>query len=127
MAQDAGKKIVYIVDDNAGNRKLSRDLLELNGFDVVVSESGEELLEKLKGSRPDLILMDITLPDINGFDLFKKLRESTDYKEIKVIAWTAMAMKEEQDKIRAAGFDHYISKPIDTKNFVKEIKTLLAA
>ncbi|MBI2870224.1 MAG: response regulator [Candidatus Omnitrophica bacterium] len=126
MADDMKKKI-FVVDDDVMNRKLSVDLLELHGMCAVTAQSGQELLQMLKTETPDLILMDINLPDMDGFELFKAVRAKEKSRSVKVIAWTALAMREEQEKIRAAGFDRCIIKPIETKKFVQEVRDLLAA
>jgi len=125
MTDNTQKKIILVVEDNPLNMKLSGDLLELNGFEVLKASNGQSALEALKRNTPDLILMDIGLQDMNGFEVYRKIREDERLNSVMVVALTALAMKEDEDKIKAAGFNFYITKPIDTKNFIKTIKEIL--
>ncbi|NQU73096.1 MAG: response regulator [Candidatus Omnitrophica bacterium] len=118
------KKTILVVEDNPLNMKLIVDLLELNDFIVLKADDGESALEILKRSLPDLILLDIQLPGMDGFELFRRIREDQGLDSVKVAALTALAMKEDEKKIMDAGFVAYIPKPIDTKAFIKEIKEI---
>lgn len=126
MTDNSQKKIILVVEDNPLNMKLSGDLLELNGFEVLKASNGHSALEVLKRNTPDLILMDIGLQDMDGFEVYRKIREDERLNSVMVVALTALAMKEDEDKIKAAGFNFYITKPIDTKNFIKTIKEILS-
>lgn len=127
MTTPHGKvKTILIVEDNPTNMKLVGDLLELNGFDVVRAVDGKSTLEILKRVKPDLILLDINLPRMSGIDLFGKIRENQSFDSVIVLALTALAMKEDKDAIMNAGFDGYIAKPIDTREFIKLIKAKLS-
>ncbi len=126
MTDNSQKKIILVVEDNPLNMKLSGDLLELNDFEVLKASNGHSALEALKRNTPDLILMDIGLQDMDGFEVYRKIREDERLNSVMVVALTALAMKEDEDKIKAAGFNFYITKPIDTKNFIKTIKEILS-
>jgi CheY-like chemotaxis protein len=121
------KKTILVVEDQALNKKLITDLLGLKGFGVLSAVDGREALHILENHIPDLIILDIQLPDINGFDILKKIREDKRFDSVKVLALTALAMREEKEKIERAGFDACILKPIDTKAFSREIEKFLQA
>ena len=125
MNNEKNKKMILVVEDNLLNMKLAVDLLELNGFEVLKAVDGETALQLLKEKVPRLILLDIQLPDLNGFEVLKRIREDSRLTSVKVIALTALAMKEEEKKIREAGFDFFISKPINTKIFIVKVKEIL--
>jgi two-component system cell cycle response regulator DivK len=118
-------KTVLIVEDNERNMKLAVDLLELAGFRTLKAFDGETALEILKTQRPDLILLDIGLPGISGDDVYAQIRANPSLSSIKIAAVTASVMRHEKEKMIQAGFDAFISKPIDITNFVHEIKVLL--
>jgi len=117
------KKTVLIVEDNPLNMKLESDLLEINGFFVLKATCGKDALDILGNSIPDIILVDIRLPDINGCDLFKKIKQDSRFSAVKIVAVTASVTKEEADQIKKTGFDGFIAKPIDIKDFVQQIKS----
>lgn len=125
MAEDKIKKTILIIDGNFMSRKLSVDLLELNGFNALSCCDGDSALDTLRVNIPGLILLDINLPGMNGFEVYKKIRENDQLGQIKVIALSASVMKEDEEKIKAAGFDFFIPKPIDLKDFIKKIKEFL--
>lgn len=116
------KKTILVVEDNPLNMKLTVDLLELNRFTVLKAADGENALQILQEHIPGLILLDIQLPDMDGFEIFRKIKEDGRLASVKVIALTASVMANAQEKIMAAGFDAYIAKPIDTKLFIEEVK-----
>jgi len=119
------KKTVLIVEDNELNMKLFHDLLEAHGYATVQTRSGSNVVELAQEHRPDLILMDIQLPEISGLDITKTLKKDDDLKSIPVIAVTAFAMKGDEEKIRAGGCEDYISKPISVVDFIALIKKYL--
>lgn len=125
MAEDKTKKTILVVEDDPFSMKLEVDLLRFSGFDTISSVDGKSTLEALEGSKPDLILLDIGLPDMDGYEIHKKIKEDSRLAGIKVIALSASVMKEDQERIRAAGFDAFIPKPIDTKGLVKKIREIL--
>lgn len=119
------KKKVLIVEDNELNMKLFHDLLEAHDIDTVQTRNGKDVLDLARDNSPDLILMDIQLPEISGLDVTKMLKEEEDLKEIPVIAVTAFAMKGDEEKIRAGGCEDYISKPISVVQFIEIIQKYL--
>jgi two-component system cell cycle response regulator DivK len=115
---------ILIIEDNVRNMKLAVDLLELADFRVLKATSAEFALETLRSCVPQLILLDIGLPGMSGFEVYAKMRENPALKTTKIVAFTASAMREEEEKILGMGFDGFISKPIDIDDFVGKIKTL---
>ena len=112
---------ILIVDDNATNLKLAGDLLDLEGWDVRRAIDAESAFELVKTTTPDLILMDVSLPGMDGLTLTKMLKEKKETKDIIIVALTAFAMKGDKEKIIAAGCDGYITKPIDTRKFKDQV------
>ncbi|MCB9989775.1 MAG: response regulator [Rhodospirillales bacterium] len=118
-------KTVLIVEDNELNMKLFHDLLEAHGIDTVETRNGNEVLDLAREKKPDLILMDIQLPEVSGLDVTKWLKEDEELKTIPVIAVTAFAMKGDEQKIREGGCEDYISKPISVTSFIEVIEKYL--
>jgi two-component system, cell cycle response regulator DivK len=118
-------KKVMIVEDNELNMKLFRDLIEATGYETVRTRSGLEALDLARAHRPDLILMDIQLPEVSGLEVTKWLKEDDDLHVIPVIAVTAFAMKGDEERIRQGGCEAYISKPISVPRFIETIKSYL--
>lgn len=116
---------ILIVDDNAVNLKLASELLELEGYAVERAVDAEHAQEILRGSVPDLILMDIALPGMDGLTLTRKLKADGRLKHIPIIALTAFAMKGDDDKAFAAGCEGYITKPIDTRELPRQVAEIL--
>ncbi|HHT9104416.1 MAG TPA: response regulator [Candidatus Wujingus californicus] len=108
-------KNVMVVEDNEKNRKLMRVVLKAKGYIVIEAATGEEALNILKNQKPDIILMDIQLPGIDGITLIKQIKGTTALKDTPIIAVTAYAMKGDEEKIMEAGCDAYVSKPINTQ------------
>lgn len=119
------QKTVMIVEDNELNMKLFHDLLEANGYMTMETRDGRKVMEMVRQQRPDLILMDIQLPEISGLDVTKLLKADQDLKTIPVIAVTAFAMKGDEQKIREGGCEDYISKPISVTRFLEVIDQYL--
>ncbi len=117
--------LVLIVEDNEKNMKLARDILQAKGFKTVEAVTGEEGVKLAKEKKPDLVLMDIQLPGINGIEAFKQLRADAKTAGIPVIALTASVTPTDRSQISAAGFDAFVSKPISVKEFVATVKRLL--
>jgi len=120
-----GKTHIMVVEDHTVNLKLVRDLLEMDGFEVVSCIDAESALECLQTIRPDMILMDIGLPGMSGLELTRILKAEAQTKDIKIIAVTAFAMKTDKDKVMEAGCDGYITKPINTRTFTGQILDML--
>lgn len=116
---------VIAVDDNPANLRLVSDLLEYDGFEVIRCADAEACLKAVKDSLPDIILMDVALPDIDGLTLTRTLKADRKTSHIKIIAITAFAMKLDREKALAAGCDGYITKPIDTRKFTSLIREYL--
>ena len=108
-------KNVMVVEDNEKNRKLMRVVLKAKGYNIIEAATGEEALNLLKNQKPDIILMDIQLPGIDGLTLIKQIKASVVTKDIPIIAVTAYAMKGDEQKILDTGCDAYVSKPINTQ------------
>jgi two-component system cell cycle response regulator DivK len=116
---------IFIVEDNELNMKLFNDLLEAHGYETVTTRDGTKALGIAKESKPDLILMDIQLPEVSGLDITRLIKAEDDLKDIPIIAVTAFAMKGDEDKIRECGCNGYISKPISIVSFIETIKSHL--
>lgn len=121
QAQGQTRKKILIVEDNELNMKLFNDLLEAHGYAVLQTRDGLSALELAREHRPDLILMDIQLPEVSGIEVTKWLKEDDSLKHIPVIAVTAFAMKGDEEKIREGGCEAYISKPISVMSFLATI------
>jgi two-component system, cell cycle response regulator DivK len=120
-------ELILIVEDNEKNRKLERDLLQYHGYRVLEAITGEEGLRLARETPPALILMDIQLPGISGFEALIRLRAEPATRGIPVMAVTASAMTHDRQKILDAGFDGYQSKPISVKEFVAAVRRMLDA
>lgn len=125
MAESGDAKTVLIVEDNELNMKLFRDLLEAHGYETLQTRNGYEAIDIARAHHPDLILMDIQLPEVSGLDVTKWIKEDDDLRAIPVIAVTAFAMKGDEERIRQGGCEAYISKPISVANFLETVKSYL--
>ncbi len=119
-------KKILIADDNALTREIMHRRLEREGFDVVVASTGKEALSMARSERPSLILMDMSMPMMNGWDATRHLREDESLKHIPVIALTANAMMGDRERSLEAGCDEYESKPVDFPSLLKKISILTA-
>lgn len=117
---------ILIVEDNDKNRKLVRDVLQFKGYETLEAVTGEEAIEIARHAIPDLILMDIHLPGIDGITTVERLRADPATSGIPVIAVTASAMAEDRARIDAGGFDGYQSKPIEVREFIELVEATLA-
>ena len=118
-------KKVLIVEDNELNMKLFHDLLDAQGYQTLQTREGLQALALAREHRPDLILMDIQLPEISGLEVTKWLKEDADLASIPVVAVTAFAMKGDEERIREGGCEAYISKPISVSHFLDTIRRLM--
>lgn len=118
-------KTVLIVEDNELNMKLFHDLLEAHGFGTLQTRTGIEALKLAREHRPDLILMDIQLPEVSGLEVTKWIKEDEEIASIPVVAVTAFAMKGDEERIRQGGCEAYISKPISVSKFLETVKSFL--
>ena len=121
----AGEKIL-LVEDNVVNRRLAEFLLRSSGYRVIQATTAQEAFESIKIDRPDLIVMDIQLPGMDGLEATRKLKEQPETRDIPVVAVTSYAMKGDQDMALAAGCAGYITKPIDKTVFLGEVERLLS-
>jgi two-component system cell cycle response regulator DivK len=119
------QKTILIVEDNELNMKLFNDLLEAHGYKTVQTRSGTEALELARSHKPDLILMDIQLPEVSGLQVTQWIKEDPGLRHIPVIAVTAYAMKGDEEKIRAGGCEAYLSKPISIVKFLETVRAYL--
>jgi two-component system cell cycle response regulator DivK len=119
-------KTVLIVEDNELNMKLFNDLLEAHGYYTLQTKDGVEALRMARTHRPDLILMDIQLPEVSGLEVTKWLKEDDDLRTIPIIAVTAFAMKGDEQKIRDGGCEAYIAKPISVASFMNTVERFLS-
>ena len=115
-------KKVLIVEDNELNMKLFHDLLEAQGYETLQTREGLSALSIARENKPDLILMDIQLPEISGLEVTKWLKEDDDLAHIPVVAVTAFAMKGDEERIREGGCEAYISKPISVMHFLDVVR-----
>jgi len=118
-------KTVLVVEDNELNMKLFHDLLEAHGYNILQAKEGMDALRLAREHKPDLILMDIQLPEVSGLEVTKWIKEDDDLKSIPVIAVTAFAMKGDEEKIREGGCEAYIAKPISVTNFLETVQRFL--
>lgn len=118
-------KRVLIVEDNDLNMKLFHDLLEAHGYDTLQTKDGMEALRLARQHHPDLILMDIQLPEVSGLEVTKWIKEDDNLRAIPIIAVTAFAMKGDEEKIREGGCEAYIAKPISVANFLQTVERFL--
>jgi two-component system cell cycle response regulator DivK len=115
-------KTVLVVEDNELNMKLFHDLLEANGYNIVQTRNGLEAIDLAREHHPDLILMDIQLPEVSGLEVTKWIKEDDELRTIPVIAVTAFAMKGDEERIRQGGCEAYLSKPISVAKFLETVK-----
>jgi two-component system cell cycle response regulator DivK len=117
--------LILIVEDNDKNLKLVRDVLQVKGYQTIEAGTGEDGIALARERHPDLILMDIQLPGINGIEALKLLRADASTARIPVIAVTASVMQQDRNLITEAGFDGYIGTPINLKEFIETVRTML--
>lgn len=124
MLQVMPKKVL-IVEDNELNMKLFNDLLEAHGYETLQTQDGFKALEMAREHMPDLILMDIQLPEVSGLEVTKWLKDDEDLASIPVVAVTAFAMKGDEERIREGGCEAYLSKPITVMTFIETVRRFL--
>jgi two-component system, cell cycle response regulator DivK len=113
---------VLVVEDNDKNLKLTRDVLEFAGFVVEVATSGEDAVTQASKAVPDLILMDLQLPGIDGHEALARLRANPDTRHVRVVALTASAMPMDRERALSAGFDGFLEKPISVREFPDQVR-----
>jgi len=118
--------VILLVEDNERNLKLLRDVLDYAGYDVRVARTAEDGITLAASEPPDLVLMDLQLPGIDGMEALRRLRESPRTADIPVVAVTAQAMKHDRERALAAGFNGYIEKPISVRAFPDQVRSFLS-
>jgi CheY-like chemotaxis protein len=118
-------KRVLVVDDNPVSRELIREILDSPDLQVLEAADGREALQRILGERPDLVLTDIQMPVWNGFEVLRRIREDPRLSHTPVLAFTAFAMDEDRQRALAAGFDGYVTKPVNAADLKKQIDSLL--
>jgi CheY-like chemotaxis protein len=119
-------KLVLVVEDNPVNLELLREILQNGDYQVVEAGNGQEALVRMEEAPPDLILLDVNMPVVDGFETIRRIRRDPRFCRLPVVAVTAYAMKDDREKILAAGFDSYVSKPIDPGLLLGEAKRFTA-
>ena len=120
--QDQMAKTILIVEDDALSMKLETDLLQAHGYNILQSVDGKDAIEWAREHHPDLIIMDIQLPEVSGMELTKMLKADDELKDLPILAVTAFAMKGDEEKILEAGCDGYIAKPISVLHFLETVE-----
>jgi two-component system cell cycle response regulator DivK len=115
-------KRILVVEDQEDNRQILRDLLTNAGFDMIEAENGEEAIASAQASRPDLILMDIQLPILDGYEATRRIKADPDLKSIPIIVVTSYALSGDEDKARRSGCDDYVAKPFSPRQLLAKIK-----
>ena len=118
-------KTVLIVEDNELNMKLFRDLLEAHGYQTSGTSNGHEALSLVRSMRPDLVLMDIQLPQVSGLEVTRWIKDDPELRAIPVVAVTAFAMKGDEERIREGGCEAYLSKPISVGKFIETVRRFI--
>ena len=121
----AGSKTVLHIEDNFDNRLLVRRLLQSDGFEVMEAENAHQAMEALKAIIPDIILMDINMPDVDGYTLTLQIKSTPALQNIPIVAITANVMRGDREKVFKAGCDGYIEKPIDVDRFIDQVAAFL--
>ncbi len=116
---------ILIVEDNQDSRELVVKVLKNKGYQTIEAADGEEALEKVAAEKPDLILLDISIPKIDGYEVAKRLKSQEEFRDIPIVALTAHAMKGDREKVIVAGFEGYISKPINVRELPDQVKSYL--
>ena len=118
-------KRVLLVEDNPHNRKIFSGMLTHSGFEVVEAEDGHQAIAEMARQLPDIVLMDLSIPGVDGWEVTRRFKADARTKNIPIIALTAHAMRGDEERARAAGCDHYLAKPVSPKKVVEEVRKLL--
>lgn len=124
-AMDTGVKTILVVEDNELNMKLFNDLLEVQGYTILQAGNGDDAYRLAMDHTPDLILMDIQLPERSGTEVARQMKSEPQLAGVPIIAITAFAMKDDEERIRSAGCDDYLAKPISVTEFLEKVKRYL--
>jgi len=118
-------KKILVADDSVASRELIREVLEMSGYEVVEATDGEEAVELARQHAPDLVLVDIQMPRLDGYGVLRQLRAEGRFADVQVVALTAFAMQGDSERALNAGFDGYITKPVDIASLRQEIRRFL--
>ena len=118
---------VLLVEDNPHNRKIFSGMLTHSGFRVIEADDGHKALSAVEAELPDVILMDLSIPGVDGWEVTRRLKADARTKAVPIIALTAHAMRGDEERARAAGCDHYLAKPISPKKVVEEVRRILGS
>jgi two-component system, cell cycle response regulator DivK len=118
------KRRILVIEDNEKNLKLVRDILEYSGYEVVAAKTGEDGVDAAFHCAPDLVLMDLQLPGIDGVEALRQLRETSSI-DVPVVAVTAFAMRDDRQRVLDAGFDGYLEKPISVRDFPAQVRAFI--
>lgn len=124
LAKGAVKRVL-IVEDNELNMKLFHDLLEAHGYQTIQTRNGRDALKLARQHKPDLVLMDIQLPEVSGLEVTRWIKDDAELRSIPVVAVTAYAMKGDEERIRQGGCEAYISKPISVLGFIETVREFI--
>jgi two-component system, cell cycle response regulator DivK len=116
---------ILVADDNGASRELIREVLELSSYEVIEAIDGEEAVRKARETPPDLVLVDIQMPRLDGYGVLRELREDPRFSGLRVLALTAFAMQGDRERALSAGFDGYITKPVEIAALRQEIRKFL--
>lgn len=116
---------ILIVEDNQDNRELVVKVLKNKGYSTIEAVDGEDAIEKATSEKPDLILLDISLPKLDGYEVVKRLKSMEAFQDTPVVAFTAHAMKGDREKVIVAGFEGYISKPVNIRELPEQIRSFI--
>jgi DNA-binding response OmpR family regulator len=123
---NAERPVILVVDDDVDLSGIIRLILTSAGFDTFVANSGQEALDWLAANRPDLVLLDLMMPDINGFTILRKMRANEPTKQLPIVVLTAKADQETRDETRSMGADEFLTKPINANSLIDHVKRALA-
>ena len=118
-------KRILVVEDQEDLRGILRDLLTSSGYEMLEAADGQAGVDKAKAEKPDLILMDIQMPVMNGYDATRQIKANPELKPIPIVAVSSFAMKGDEEKARASGADHYVTKPYSPMQLLKTVRSLL--
>jgi CheY-like chemotaxis protein len=119
------RKCILLVEDNPANMLVTNDFLENHGYQVVTASNGFDAIETAQMHQPDLILMDIQMPGMNGFEAIKRLREKPQFDSVSIIALTALVMPGDRERCLEAGANEYLAKPVSLKELLQTVQSLL--
>lgn len=121
---DSARKSVLVVEDNELNMRLFCDLLDAYGFETFECKDGSDAVDIARNKKPDLIIMDIQLPEVSGLDITRWIKDDEELSDIPVLAVTAFAMRADEQRVREAGCEAYLSKPIQMSSFIRAVESL---